>query len=104
MKAWTEFIGFEWDAGNREKNWEKHRVSDLECEEIFFNQPLVVRHDPAHSGGEQRFYALGRTDKGRNLFVAFAMRAQLIRVISARDMTRKERRLYSAYEEREEKT
>jgi len=104
MKAWTEFIGFEWDAGNRDKNWEKHRVFDLECEEIFFNQPLVVRHDPAHSGAEQRSYALGRTDKGRNLFVAFTMRAKLLRVISAREMTRKERRLYGTYEEREEKT
>ena len=89
-----ECTGFEWDEGNQGKNWEKHEVTDAECEEIFFNDPLIAGADPAHSKGERRYYALGRTDTGRALFVAFAIRKRLIRVISARDMTRAELRKY----------
>ena len=89
-----ECTGFEWDDGNQGKNWEKHEVTDAECEEIFFNDPLIAGADPAHSKRERRYYALGRTDTGRALFVAFAIRKQLIRVISARDMTRAELRKY----------
>ena len=103
MSAWEEFAAFDRDTGNRGKNWEKHRVSDSECEEIFFNQPLVVGHDPNHSGEEQRLCAFGQTDAGRKLFVAFTMRRQLLRVISGREMTRRERRFYATYERREEK-
>lgn len=87
-------IGFDWDEGNEGKNWEKHGVSDPECEEVFFNDPMLARADPEHSAGEPRYVALGRTDAGRRLFVAFTIRRDLIRVISARDMTRKERRKY----------
>lgn len=97
-----ECTGFEWDDGNIDKNWERHGVSDPECEEVFLNRPLVVRHDPAHSGEERRFHALGQTDKGRYLFIAFTVRQQLIRVISAREMTRRERRFYTSYEKCEE--
>jgi hypothetical protein len=104
MSDWTEFIGFDWDDGNRDKNWEKHGISDSESEEVFFNQPLVVRHDPSHSGQEDRLCTFGQTDAGRKLFVAFTMRGKLLRVISAREMTRRERRFYSSYEKREEKT
>lgn len=104
MRVPAEFVGFDWDAGNRDKNWAKHRVSDSECEEVFFNQPLIRRHDPGHSGEERRFRALGQTDTGRRLFVAFTMRGKLLRVISARDMTRRERRFCTTYEEHEEKT
>ena len=86
--------GFQWDEGNSEKNWEKHRVSDGECEEIFFNDPLVAGADRAHSRKEQRFFVLGQTDAGRHLFVVFTIRNHLIRVISTRDMTRKELRKY----------
>ena len=86
--------GFEWDDGNQGKNWECHKVTDGECEEIFFNDPLVAGADPAHSKRERRYYALGSTDTGRGLFVAFTIRKQLIRVISARDMTRAELRKY----------
>ncbi len=82
--------GFEWDEGNLDKNLEKHAVAFWEAEETFFNRPLVVRFDEAHSGAEPRFYALGRTDAGRRLFVAFTLRNPLIRVISTRDMTRRE--------------
>jgi uncharacterized DUF497 family protein len=87
--------GFDWDAGNQDKNWEKHDVTDAECEEIFFNDPLVAGVDPKQSKRERRYYALGQTDAGRPLFVAFTIRKNLIRVISGRDMTEKELRKYS---------
>lgn len=86
--------GFDWDAGNLEKNWTKHRVSAAECEQIFFNEPLVAAEDTVHSQAEPRFFALGRSDAGRLLFVVFTMRGTLIRVISARQMSRKERKVY----------
>lgn len=87
--------GFEWDDGNINKNWLKHEVSPAECEKIFFNRPLVIQDDTKHSEAEKRFYALGRTDAKRNLFIAFTVRKKRIRVISARDMSRKEREVYS---------
>ncbi len=86
--------GFEWDKGNRDKNWLKHRVSNSECEQIFFNRPLIIHFDEMHSGKEDRFYALGHTDLGRNLFIVFTIRGTKIRVISARDMSREEREIY----------
>ena len=67
--------GFQWDEGNAAKNWEKHDVSQSECEQIFFNRPLIARYDPKHSWGESRCFALGRTDANRLLFVAFTIRA-----------------------------
>jgi uncharacterized DUF497 family protein len=96
--GWAERLeeceGFQWDAGNSAKISEKHRVTPSECEELFFNRPLVVGEDEEHSGHEERLYALGQTDAGRLLFVAFTIRRRLIRVISARDMSRTERRVY----------
>ncbi len=89
-----ECEGFQWDEGNSDKNWIKHKVSRLECEELFFNLPLIIREDTKHSHREIRFYTLGRTDSSRFLFVSFTIRDQLIRVISARDMTIKERKKY----------
>ena len=91
--------GFDWDDGNFDKNWSGHRVSPFECEQVFFNQPLIVSPDEAHSKKEPRFYGLGQTDTGRALFVVFTVRRHLIRVISARDMTRKEREAYASHEE-----
>ena len=82
--------GFDWDQANVEKNWEAHRVTFWEAEEVFFNKPLLVRPDKAHSKHELRHLALGTTDAGRLLFISFTIRRHLIRVISARDMTRKE--------------
>jgi len=87
--------GFEWDEHNAGKNWHQHRVSPVECEQIFFNRPLVVADDPRHSERENRFYALGRTDASRMLFVVFTVRKDRVRVISARDMSRKERKIYN---------
>lgn len=87
-------VGFEWDEGNEGKNWEKHKVSDAECEEAFFNDPLLASADPERSETEPRYFVLGRTDADRHLFAAFTIRGNLIRVISARNMTRKELRKY----------
>jgi|ERR1700682_859186 len=86
--------GFQWDASNSEKIWERHRVAPTECEELFFNRPLVVGEDQEHSAAEERMYGLGQSDEGRLLFVALTIRGRLIRVISARDMSRRERRIY----------
>jgi hypothetical protein len=86
--------GFQWDAGNREKNWIKHRVTEGECERVFFNQPLIAASDKKHSQSEERFFALGQTNQGRLLFVVYAIRGKRIRVISARDMNKAEREVY----------
>jgi uncharacterized DUF497 family protein len=87
--------GFQWDEGNLDKNWLKHRVSRLEIEQVFFNRFLLVVLDDQHSQKEQRYFALGRTDLDRKLFIAFTVRRDLIRIISARDMSRKERKVYT---------
>ncbi len=88
--------GFQWDAGNATKNWERHDVSQAECEQLFFNNPLLVNRDNRHSENEPRYYALGRTDMDRLLFIAFTVRETLIRVISARDMTKREVDVYES--------
>src|ERR1700693_6338144 len=93
-KLLAECEGFQWDAGNLVKIWDRHQVTPAECEEIFFNRPFIVDEDEAHSAAEPRMYALGQSDAGRLMFVAFTIRGQLIRVISARDMNRKERKVY----------
>ena len=79
--------GFEWAEGNITKNWDKHDVSVIECEQIFFNKPLIVKKDKKHSNFENRYYVLGRTNMDRSLFVVFTVRKDKIRIISARDMT-----------------
>lgn len=97
VKAWDRLrncTGFEWDDGNATKNWEVHEVSQVECEQIFFNRPLIVKRDRHHSQQESRFFALGQTDADRRLFIAFTMRGERIRVISARDMTDHEQQRY----------
>jgi len=90
---YPECAEFDWDEGNRDKNL-KHAVQNWECEQIFFNEPLVVLDDPKHSIAEDRLAAFGRTDNGRMLVVIYTMRNQKIRVISARDMNKKERQFY----------
>lgn len=87
--------GFDWDESNREKNWITHQVSVGECEEVFFNLPLLLQTDPAHSQTEVRNFVLGQTNSGRFLFIAFTIRRNKIRVISARDMSKKERSIYA---------
>jgi len=83
--------GFQWDDGNADKNWELHQVSLGEAEQTFFNRPIVVAPDKKHSEKELRFAALGKTDAHRLLTIIFTIRGNLVRVISARDMSRRER-------------
>ena len=87
--------GFDWDEGNLDKNWIKHQVSNSECEEIFFNLPLLLSDDPQHSQEEKRHFVLGQTNANRRLFIAFTIRENKIRIISARDMSKKEREVYA---------
>jgi uncharacterized DUF497 family protein len=91
----ADITGFDWDAGNVRKN-DKHGVSTSEAEQVFFNMPLLLLVDEKHSQQEARHHALGRSDDGRLLHLSFTLRGagRLIRVISARDMHRKERRIY----------
>jgi uncharacterized DUF497 family protein len=93
----TRVEGFNWDAGNNRKSAEKHGVTQAEAEQVFFCEQLLVLTDDRHSLAELRYHALGRTDDGRHLHVTFALRGEgrLIRVISARDMSWKERSRYA---------
>jgi len=90
----SQCVGFQWDEGNSSKNWDKHQVTGSECEQLFFNQPLLIKDDISHSKSEPRYFGLGKTDADRQLFMVFTVRENLIRVISARDMNRRERRAY----------
>ena len=89
-----ECTGFQWDEGNATKNWDKHDVSQSECEQVFFNRPVMLRRDQKHSEIESRFYVPGQTDLGRLLFVVFTVRGDKIRIISARNLTLREERRY----------
>lgn len=91
----AKIIGFEWDDGNARKN-DKHGVSTAEAEQAFFNDPLLLVADVKHSKRELRFHALGKSDEGRLLHITFTLwnAGASIRVISARDMHRKERTIY----------
>ena len=96
MIDWALVTGFDWDEGNARKSAEKHSVTQGEAEQVFFNEPLLLLPDRKHSDKERRFHALGTTEDGRLLHVTFTLRdgGTLIRVISARDMHRKERMFY----------
>ncbi len=90
---------FDWDQGNSRKNLEKHDVADSEAEQVFFNQPLVDVPDEKHSSGEDRIDVLGRAEAGRRLVLVCTIRGKLIRLISARPMSRKEREVYDSHEQ-----
>ena len=96
MIDWQKITGFEWDVGNERKSVEKHDVSQAEAEQLFFNEPLLTVLDGKHSNAEIRIHALGKSDEGRQLHVTFTLRENKtkIRVISARNMSRKERAYY----------
>ena len=96
MVDWKQVAGFDWDAGNERKSEVKHTVSRFEAEQMFFNQPLLVLADQKHSQNEKRYHALGKSNDARLLHITFTLRSAdtLIRVISARDMHRKERTIY----------
>ncbi len=91
----SEFTGFDWDAGNQAKSVAKHAVTPAEAEQVFLNQPLLVQADAKLSQTERRMCAWGQTTAGRLLAVVFTQRADKIRVISARPMSRKERTVYA---------
>ena len=95
MTNLTDITGFDWDEGNARKN-EKHNVSMAEAEQVFFNAPLLVLEDSMHSNQEPRFHALGKSDENRQLHITFTLRqsGEKIRIISARDMHKKERVIY----------
>ena len=86
--------GFQWDKGNGLKNWLKHGVGQEEVEEVFSNEPLLLFEDEKHSQHEDRVIAFGHTNEGKCLIVAFTVRKNLIRIISARSMNKKERDVY----------
>lgn len=96
MIDWAQVVGFDWDAGNQRKSVEKHHVSQAEAEQAFFNAPLLVLEDDRHSFAEARFHALGCTNENRRLHITFTPRSDggLLRVISARDMSARERLAY----------
>ncbi len=96
MMDLDQIAGFDWDDGNIRKSADKHDVSQAEAESIFFNDPLIVIGDAKHSETEQRFNALGKTAQNRLLHITFTLRQNgtMVRVISARDMHRKERKAH----------
>ena len=91
-----KITGFDWDDGNARKSAEKHEVNQSDAEQVFFNTPLLILPDERHSQSETRYHALGQADEARMLHITFTLRGDetLIRVISARDMHRKERAVY----------
>ena len=90
--------GFEWDKGNIDKNWEKHHVAYVECEELLLSGRFILSKDTTHSATEDRYQVLGRTDEGRILFLSFTLRGDKVRVITARDASKKERKTYEEAE------
>lgn len=96
MRDFGRIAGFDWDDGNDRKSVAKHGVTQAEAEQMFLNEPLLIVEDAAHSAVEARYHALGRSDAGRLLHATFTLRRRgtLIRVISARSMSRKERTRY----------
>ena len=95
MEVILEPIEFDWDEGNSGKNSKKHGVADTECEEVFFDENKVVYKDQLHTEQEDRFILLGKTKDSRLLYVVFTFRyGSKVRVISARDVERKEVHLY----------
>jgi len=94
MKILKQPIKFQWDKANQDKNLIKHKVSNQECEEVFFDQDKKTFKDVLHSQQEERYIIIGQTKQKRLLFIVFTIRADKIRVISARNLNRKERKFY----------
>lgn len=90
----NRITGFQWDKGNIDKNLLKHGISDQECEEVFFDHNKRILKDILHSGKEDRYILLGQTKLGRLLFIVFTIRNNKIRIISARNLNKKEKHLY----------
>ena len=93
-KILGKVAGFEWDSGNKKKSLVKHEVANEECEEAFFDYNKKVQKDVLHSRGEERYILMGQTRKERLLYISFTIRKDKIRIISARDLNRKEYKFY----------
>lgn len=94
MKIFGKIYTFDWDKGNKDKNVKKHLVSNEECEEVFYDSDKKILKDVFHSGKEERYILLGKTKAERILYLVFTLRKDKVRVISARDLNKKERKLY----------
>lgn len=94
MMILSDLVEFEWDSGNSDKNYKKHDVSIKEAEETFHNQPKYIFLDEKHSGSEKRYAMYGKTNTGRFLSLVFTIRRSIVRIITIRSMSRKERRAY----------
>jgi uncharacterized DUF497 family protein len=94
MKTIKKPFVFQWDKGNKNKNWLKHKVTNKECEEAFFDKNKKIIKDEIHSGREKRFIILGKTKEKTLLFIVFTLRGKKLRIISARKINKKEVRLY----------
>ena len=89
-----KIVGFEWDKGNIDKNYKKHGITPNETEEVFLDEDILMLEDTRHSKKEERFETIGKIIKGSILFLAFTVRRDKIRIISARTANKKERRRY----------
>ena len=89
-----DLAGFDWNKANKQKNLVKHKVHYKECEEVFFNKPLIFFQDEKHSLKEKRYGVFGQTNNKRRLTIIFTIRNNKVRVISARDQNKKERQQY----------
>ena len=94
MQILPELIIFEWDKGNFDKNLVKHNVTNREAEEVFENNLKFIFMDEKHSQREERYGLYGRTTAERLLFIVFTIKEKKVRIISARAMSQKERRVY----------
>lgn len=94
MKILPEPVEFEWDKGNVDKNWAKHKVAVQEIEQVFYGEESFIFEDAKHSTTEKRYALFGKTEQGRTLSIVFTIRREKVRVIMARNMSRKERRDY----------
>lgn len=93
-RIFENVVGFEWDTGNKSKNFIKHSIIDEECEEVFFDHDKKILRDILHSGTEDRYILIGKTKKHRLVFIAFTIRKNKVRIISARDLNKREYKLY----------
>lgn len=93
MQSFKKPLLFQWDSGNDSKNWTKHGVTKQEAEEVFFDREKKIAKDAIHSSKEQRFVLIGKTKEKRSLYIVFTIRNDILRVISARDLNKKEYRL-----------
>ncbi len=94
MSAFDDVVGFEWDGHNRDKNFIAHGVANEECEEVFFDPNKKIFEDTIHSESENRSILIGCTNARRLLFIVFTLRKSKVRVISARDLNKREQKLY----------